>query len=265
MRYLDRGVVLLIVAVGLARECSAHQKWLWPNTFAAEKAPVWISFDVTWSDRPFTAESGVGDQTIEVVGPTGERTKPPHIFIGKTKTTAEMELTKPGVYRLEAVDPLTYWTRIEKDGKPQWLKKPKNEVTEAKITRSDLYWSKAIAYIAVGNATEMPPADDKEPLDIIPINYPSQSVVGERLELKVQSYGKLLPNAELKVFQSDDDGHHPSQTIRCNEAGIGTVQLDTPGRCLVSCELDEEVADDAKADIHSFNFYLTLWMQPSIK
>jgi uncharacterized GH25 family protein len=266
MHFLGRSVVLAaLLALASVSPSSAHQKWLWPNAFTAPKAPVWFSFDVTWSDTPFTAESGVGDQPIAVIGPGRETLTPAQIFVGKTKSTAEIEITKAGTYRFQAVDPLTYWTRVEQGAQQRWLKKPKSEVTDAKITRSDLYWSKAMAYVSVGQPSDIPPPDDAEPLDIVPAPHPNRITVGGKLELRVLSYGKPVPRAEIKVFGSDAAGHDPSQTVQCNEEGVGTLHPDSPGRQLISCELERERGDDPKADIHAFNVYLTLWIQPRTK
>ena len=186
--------------------CAAHQKWLLPNFFVAAKAPVWLSFDVTWSDTPFTAEAGVGKQPISVIGPDGVRQTPPSIFVGKTKSVAEMELTKPGTYRLEAIDPLAYWTQVEQNGKEQWVRKPKNEVAELPIKRSDLYWSKAAAYVTLGEPTDVPPPDHEDPLDILLEQHPNRLAVGDTLNVQVVSYGKPLPNAEIKLFAADARG-----------------------------------------------------------
>ena len=180
--------------------CAAHQKWLLPNFFVAAKGPVWLSFDVTWSDTPFTAEAGVGTQPISVIGPDGVRQTPPSIFVGKTKSVAEMELTKPGTYRLEAIDPLAYWTQVEQNGKEQWVRKPKNEVAGLPIKRSDLYWSKAAAYVTLGDPTDVPPPNNEDPLDILLEQHPNRLTVGDTLNVQVVSYGKPLPNAEIKLF-----------------------------------------------------------------
>jgi hypothetical protein len=242
--------------------CEAHQKWLLPNFFVARKGPAWLSFDVTWSDRPFTAESGVGAQPVWVVDPSGRRHAPPTVFVGKTKSVAEVELSEPGTYRLEAIDPLTYWTQVEENGRTQWLKKSKNEVTAGSIKRSDLYWSKATAYVTLGAPTSTPPPDDAEPLDIRIAAHPNHLVAGEGLKLQVVSYGKPLPRAEVKIFAPDAIGHEPSSTIECDEGGSGTFKADAAGRFLLTCQLERNVSDDPKADIHSFNVYLTLEIQP---
>ena len=166
--------LLWAAAICSASPCAGHQKWLWPNRFVVEKAPAWISFDVTWSDQPFAADMGVGDKPVTVVDPEGRSASPDRTFIGKTKSTSESELTQEGTYRLESVDPLAYWTQIEKEGQPQWLKQPKGEVTDKKITRSDLYWSKAMAYVTIGKSKAMPPQLDADPLNIVPATHPNE-------------------------------------------------------------------------------------------
>jgi uncharacterized GH25 family protein len=252
-----------VAAFGVAPSF-AHQKWLWPNRSVVDKAPVWISFDVTWSDRPFEAEEGVNDRPLAVVDPDGRSSPPDRAFVGKTKSTAESELKREGTYRLESIDPLTYWTQIDKDGKSQWLKKSKDEVKGDKITRADQYWSKALAYVTVGKSTSLTSLDS-DPLAIVPLAHPNEIASGTPVEFKVLSYGKPVERAELKVFDSKASGHDPSATISCNEAGIGEYEFKSEGRYLIVCQLEHEVKDDPKADIHSFNVYLTLNVLPARK
>jgi hypothetical protein len=242
--------------------CAAHQKWLLPNFFVAEKAPVWLSFDVTWSDTPFMAEAGVGTQPISVIGPDGNSQAPTGTFVGKTKSVAELELSKPGTYRLEAIDPLAYWTQIERDGKVQWTRKPKNEVAGLAIKRSDLYWSKAAAYVTVGEPTDVPPPNNEDPLDILLEQHPNRVTVGESLDLRVVTYGKPLPNAEIKLFAPESRGHEPSQRVTGDNDGQAAITIETAGRFLVVCQVERKVTDDPKADLHAFNVYLTLEIRP---
>jgi hypothetical protein len=242
--------------------CEAHQKWLLPNFFMAAKAPVWLSFDVTWSDTPFTAEAGVGKQPVSVVGPDGVSQTPSGIFVGKTKSVAEVELTKLGTYRLEAIDPLTYWTQVEKDGKVQWVRKPKNEVAGLPIKRSDLYWSKAAAYVTLGAPSDVPRPNDEDPLDILLGQHPNRVTAGDTLQLRVVSYGKPLPNAEIKLFTPEARGHEASMLVKCDDNGQAAIAAETAGRCLVVCQLERTVTDDPQADLHAFNMYLTLEIQP---
>lgn len=251
-------VVLLLCVWAATVSCQAHQKWLLPNFFVAEKGPVWLSFDVTWSDTPFAAESGIGEQPLAVVRPDGRRDTPPSVFVGKTKSVAEVELTDPGTYRLEAIDPLTYWAQVEIDGKEKWLRVPKNEVKEGTVKRSDLYWSTAVAYVTIGEPTDVPAADASEPLELTLSQHPSRLAVGDKLELRVVSYGKDVPSAEIQIFGPTATGHDPTDTVKCNMEGVGSYELPAAGRFLFSIELEQKTPDDPKADLKSFHVYLTV-------
>lgn len=248
----------LACAIHAGSDCFAHQKWLLPNFFVTEKGPVWLSFDVTWSDTPFTAEAGIGEQPVAVVFPDGKRKKPTNLFVGKTKSLAEIELTQTGTYRLEAIDPLTYWTQVEVDGKEKWLRSPKNEVQEGTIKRSDNYWSKAVGYVTIGKSSDVLKADANEPLELVLTQHPNQLKVGDKLELRVVSYGKPVPNSEIKIFGPTATGHEPTDTIKCNEEGVGSYELPFAGRFLFAVELEKKTPDDPKADLQSFHVYLTI-------
>jgi hypothetical protein len=251
--------------VAVQGKVHAHQKWLWPNRFSADEPPVWVSFDVTWSDQPFTADQGAADQALWIVDPQGRRSAPPEAFAGKTKTTAEAELTAPGTYRLEAVDPPTYWTRLEVNGKEQWHKVPKSEAPAGKITRSDLYYSKAVAYVTVGKPSPLSAPDKKEPMDIQPQTHPSLLATGEEVALRTLLYSQPAGDAQIKVFGPSASGHDPDETIDCDDQGVAKFRPSAPGRYLVSCEMERTAKDDPKADIHSFNVFLTLWVKPAEK
>ena len=211
--------LLLFVTLSFSTRCEAHQKWLWPNHFVVEKPPAWISFDVTWSDQPFEPDMGVNDRPITVIDPEGRSSSPDRTFIGKTKSTAEAELTQEGTYRLESVDPLAYWTQVEKEGQPQWLKQPRGELNDQKITRSDLYWSKALAYVTVGKSSSQPRQSEGDPLSLVLAAHPNEITAESLVELKVLSYGKPVDRAEIKVFDINSTGHTPAKTITCDDQG----------------------------------------------
>jgi hypothetical protein len=241
-----------------AGDAEAHQKWLWPNVFHAAEKPVWISWDVSWSDRPFTAADGTGEQSTAVVHPDGSRASPKDVFVGKTKLTAEAELTKAGTYRIESVDRATYWTQLRVDGKEQWKQAPKNEVTGGEIVRSDLYYAEAVAFVTVGEATPLAAIDPNDPLEIRLVEHPSQLVASKPIVFQVMSYGKPAGQATVNVFDEEGDGHHPLAVVKCDDQGRGEVRLKAAGRHLLSCELEKAATGDPKADIYAFNAYVTI-------
>jgi uncharacterized GH25 family protein len=95
--------------------------------------------------------------------------------------------------------------------------------------------------------------------------HPNEITAGNPVEFKVLSYGKPVEHAEIKMFDSNSDGDAPTKTVKCDDRGAGKLEFDAPGLYLLACQLEREVKDDPKADIHSFNVYLTLQVQPAKK
>ena len=258
---LMRATLFLLFAATAIR-CPAHQKWLWPNTFAVNEGSAWVSVDATWSDTPFTAESGLGEQELRVAPPTGDAYAPTKVFTGKTKTTFELELSKPGAYRLDAIDPATYWTQVERSGKKIWLKKPAKEVVGEKIVRSDLYWSIASAYVTVGAPGSDFPTARNDLLCLVPKVHPNAIAIGKPLQLTVYSRGKPLPGVVVKSFNSNSTGHKPLEVVSSNKEGVCIFEPKSPGLYLFACEWEQKKPNDPLADLHSYNAYLTINVLP---
>ena len=59
--------------------------------------------------------------------------QPSSIFLGKTRTVGEIELTEPGTYRIQTDSPAQYVAEIEVNGKRMWVSKSKNQLSDTKI------------------------------------------------------------------------------------------------------------------------------------
>ena len=57
-------------------------------------------------------------------------------------------------------------------------------------------------------------------------------------------------------------GHEPSKLSSCDDDGKAAIDTEAAGRFLIVCQLERKVTDDPKADLHAFNVYLTLEIQP---
>ena len=119
LRFVSRTALVVLAAVAGSGE--AHQQWLAPSPHFQSGESGWVSFDHTFGDVRFRPASGPGSYySWWFVGPDGLKRNIPHLFLGKTRTVGEIELTEPGTYRLEAVEDLMSWTRIKVDGEETW-------------------------------------------------------------------------------------------------------------------------------------------------
>jgi hypothetical protein len=259
-----RQIAMFAVAIGLffALPCSGHQAWVLPNFFQSNTLPVWLSFDTTWGDKAFAPSQGPGLEQVWVVGPADQRVTPPWLYVGKTKTVGEIELKQAGTYRIEAFKPPTYWTRVvSSDGVTgknveKWLRKSKDLVGDAKIVRSDQYWSKAVTYVTAKSPTDAVLASQDDPLELVPVDHPSKIVSGTPFEVRVLQRGKPLPKQPIKIFRDGNLGHEPSSTHLADEAGVCRLTFDEAGKHLLVVQWERKTPESKLADIESLNFFL---------
>jgi len=259
--------VLITIAVGLffalpysSRQLRAHQAWILPNFFRTEQNPAWLSFDTTWGDSAFTPMEGPGLQQIWIVGPSDQRRTPPLLYVGKTKTVGECELDQSGTYRIEAFKPPTYWTRVVDGDAEKWLRKSKDLVGDAKIVRSDQYWSKAVAYVTVEKVTTEPLASQNDLLELAPINHPNEIFAGTVFQARLFGSGTPMPDHPIKVFAEGSQAHEATVTHNTDKEGLLSVKFDQPGRYLLVAQHERKTPKSELADVQSLNFYLMLYV-----
>ncbi len=142
------------------------------------------------------------------------------------------------------------------DKQEKWLRKSKDLVGDAKIVRSDQYWSKAVAYVTVKTATKGPLVSQEDPLELVPVDHPNEIFVGTEFRARLLVSGTPLPNHSIKVFAEGTRGHDTTLTKKTNQDGILKVKLDKVGRYLLVAQREKETPGNPLADIQSLNFYL---------
>ena len=241
----------------------AHQAWVLPNFFEAAQSPVWLSFDVSWSDHLFHAgHTGSSLNELQVIGSDGESLTLAGKFEGKTKIVGEVELTREGTYRIEASAPPTYWTRVATDQGEKWLRKSKDQVQGAKVVRADLYWSKAVTFVTVGKRSKTPSSAGKDPLELELLDNPADWNRGQKFRLRVLAQGKAVAEQAVKVFAEGADSHEPMLVSTSDQQGVCVLKLDKPGKYLFVAQQETAAKDDPKTDLYSYNFYLLVNMIP---
>ena len=261
-----RNLVLITVAsIAIAlwfceRLSHAHQQWVLPNFFTAKSndASVWLGFEHAVGDQRFVPSAGPGPALLWVTGPDDELTSPSFVYTGKTRTLAEIELTKPGTYRITAEEPEAYWTKIKNGDKSRWLRAPRDRVVGKTIEVSKRYWAKAIAYVTFGQQTTGPLAVQGDPLELLPIDHPSSIRAGKSFRVRVLAEGKPLAGQEIKVHADASQGHDATATFKSRADGLAQLRLTRPGRYLLSVRNEIAATGDPKADAYSYSVYLMI-------
>ncbi len=232
----------------------AHQNWLAPNFFVSEAETAWLSFDHTFGDRRFHADSGPSAYyQWWIVGPDLKIESVPSLFIGKTKTVGEVELTEAGTYRIEAEEANMTWTKIKSDGEDTWQPGARGAFPGREIVESKVFFAKAVTYVTLGEASRSVLESTGDPLEIVFQDHPSRLRTTESFRLKMLSLGKPVAAQELRLFADQGVGHDPEVNCTTDTNGSCEFVVEHPGRYLLTARIQGSTSDDPQVDGFSYS------------
>ncbi len=253
---------LAAAAVGIlsvAVPAQAHQQWLSPNFFFKPGESAWLSFDHTFGDQRFQASSGPGNYyNWWVVGPDGLRTNVPSLFLGRTRTVGEIELTDPGTYRIEAIENLMPWTQIKVDGENRWQPGTRADFAGYEILRSTVYFNKSVFYVTLGSMSESLLAGTGDPLEILLEDHPNDLRAGKKTRVRVLAFGKPLQNQEVRAFSEHSEGHDAFATCSTDVNGLCELEISPHGRFLLETNTEGAYPEGASTDGYRHSYSLMI-------
>ncbi len=267
----NRRLLSAIVFAGLlaaAAPTRAHQQWLAPNFFSQgvsqDGDSAWLSFDHTFSDRRFHADSAPGlYYQWWIVGPDLRKRSVPFLFAGKTKIVGEVELTEPGTYRLEGEEANMVWTKLKVDGKDTWQPGPRSAFEGQEIVESKIYFAKALAYVTLGPIGQTVPGASGDPLEIVFQQHPNGLQAGRGFGVTLLSFGEPVAEQKLQLFSDRSQGHDPTQSCATDAKGSCEIVPESPGRYLLTARIEGPTPDDPKTDGFSYSVSVLVEVGPA--
>ena len=241
--------------VSFTGSSEAHQQWLAPNFVFQSGESAWLSFDHAFGDRRFHSSSGPGSYySWWIIGPDGLRRNVPHLFLGKTRTVGEIELTDPGTYRLEAVEDVMPWTQIKVDGEDKWQPGTRADFDRFEVVRSRVYFNKSVSYVTLESMSQSSLAGTGDPLEILFEDHPNDLYEGKGFQVRVLAFGRPLKNQEVRIFSEYSEGHDASETCSTDANGICEFEMRTPGRYLLATNTEGASPEDTATDGFSHGY-----------
>ncbi|MEM7219258.1 MAG: DUF4198 domain-containing protein [Pseudomonadota bacterium] len=220
-----RVLLLVLCSLSLPPNALAHQQWLLPNWFIDSGDGSWVTFDHTFSDSRFRPGSGPSSYyQWWAVGPENLKESIPFLYLGKTRAIGEIELTKPGTYRLEGVENRMAWTRIKVDGEERWQPGTRADHVGREILTSRSYFNKALAYVTLGESSSVPASTNGDPLEISFGVHPNRIAVGKTIRFRTLASGQALTGQDIEVY-TELGGAHDDPVSRCTSDREGWCEL----------------------------------------
>ena len=232
-----------------------HQQWLSPNFVNQSSESAWLSFDHTFGDQRFLPSSGPGSYySWWIVGVDGFKRNIPHLFLGKTRTVGEIELTESGTYRIEAVEDLMPFTLIKVDDEDTWQPGTRADFAGFEVVRSRTYFNKAVTYVTLEAPSDLSVASTGDPLEIVFIDHPTGLEAGKGFGVRVLASGRALIAQEVQVFSEDSHGHDATEKCATDKNGLCMLTLAAAGRYLLTTSTQGDHSDGSSTDGYSYGY-----------
>ncbi len=251
------GLVVIMLAVGLATACWAHDYWIMPETFSPRPCSV-VRAAFTCGHKYFP-NTEVPDITLfkpSVVLPSGQRVELAWYGVGKGAAWVKVPVLGEGTYTIVAASPSPQiWTRTAHG----YALGTKADVPGA--VESGAYYKSTKTFLQVGKSSPT----WKQPLglvvEIVPKVNPCAVKKGQSFSFQVLLRGKPVAGAQIAAFP---DGYTPPThgqapiTSQSDERGMASVRLDKPGVWLIMARYQRRTKGKSLVDYENYRAYVLL-------
>ena len=240
------GLATLLVLV--AQPAAAHRFWIIPSASVLSGDNQWVTIDAAISNNLFFANHNAAPlQAMTVTGPDGEAVEIQNGKEGKVRTTFDIELTKPGSYRIATVremlaaqwkegEEVKRWRGAAKDFAAAGLKgKPELKVFENSSRTETVVTSGAPSTGALqptGKGVEL----------VIGESHPNDLFAGEKSKFVLHLNGKPAANVAVTLVKGDDRYRNEAGETKVTTSADGSFEISWPeaGRYWLNATVEGE-------------------------
>jgi uncharacterized GH25 family protein len=218
-------------ALAAAGSASAHRQWMLPSMTVLSGNDPWVSVDAAVSNDLFVFEHvPMRLDGIVITGPDGAPVEAQNKFTGKYRSVFDIQLTKPGTYRVANVSG-GMLVSYKLNGEQKRWRGPASELataipagaTEVKKTVND---RRVEFFVTSGAPTDTAMKPTGKGLELVPVTHPNDVVAGEKATFGLLLDGKPAKDVEVVV--------EPGGTRFADDRGEIKVKTDAEGKFSVT-------------------------------
>lgn len=212
----------------------AARSWVLPSTTTLSGANAWVTVDAASSDelyfpdlRPLRIES------IQVLDSDGQPVQPQSPAMGKFRSTFDVQLTKPGTYKIASVSTSVMASYTENGEVKRFRGSGEDFAKQAPAGAADLKTIRTLARSETFVTRDKPTDGALKPtgqgLELVPVTHPSDVVAAEPATFKLLLDGK--PAADLEVTLMRGYEHwsgKPSAELKAKTGPDGAFKVTLP-------------------------------------
>lgn len=223
----------LLLAGLLPLAAQAHRTWLLPSTTAAEGNEPWVTVDAAVSENLFDfSTNAIRLDDLVVTGPDGGRVAPENAFTGKLRSSFDLNLAKPGTYKVSiAGESVMASYKLNGEAK-RWRGSPANLAKEIPAGAEDLrtthIHSRIETFISAGKPNDTAFKPSGVGLELVPIGHPNELTAGEKTSFRLLMDGKPAANLPFSLVPGGVRYRGVLNEIRLSTDADGRVTIQWP-------------------------------------
>ncbi len=224
--------------LGLAAQ--AHTPWLQPSSTVLSKAE-WITVDASVSTEPFVVDhQPMPVDNIQVTAPDGSSLAPENALRGKLRSVFDLNLSKPGTYRVAVVntgafaswkDKATGQTKRARTSAESLERDIPADAQDVNVTQSQ---GRVETWVTVGKPTV--PAPTGQGLELVPVTHPNDLAKGEAATFAFNIDGKPAANLPVTVVAGGARYRDTPVEIKATTDANGRFSVTWPAAGLYAIE-----------------------------
>lgn len=229
-------VAALTAALAAPLAAQAHRQWLLPSTTVLSGSDPWITVDAAVSNDLFIFEHvPMRLDGLVITGPDGQPVQPQNAATGKYRSTFDVQLAKPGTYKIASVgDGVMASYKLNGEQK-RWrgaeaeLKSAvPAEATEVRISHNQ---RRVETFATVGEPTVEALQITGKGLELAPVTHPNDLFAGETAQFRLMLDGEPASGVEVSIVRGgvryrDEPGE---MTATTGADGLFSVTWPEPG------------------------------------
>ncbi|MET3009211.1 DUF4198 domain-containing protein [Stenotrophomonas koreensis] len=223
-----------LLAALLPLSANAHKQWLQPSATVVAGAAPWISVDAAVSNNLFYFDHvAMRTENIVVTAPDGSNVAIANAHTGKLRSVFDIELNKPGTWRVASVNAglMATWTE---DGKPRrWRGNAETFAREVDTSKADLRVSETVGrvetFITNGNPNDTALALTGKGIELQAVDgHFNDLFAGETSTFQVFIDGTPAAGLEFEIIRGDTRYRNAQEEITATSDANGQINVTWP-------------------------------------
>lgn len=231
-------------AAALPLAAHAHRAWMLPSATVISGNNAWVTVDGAISNDLFYFEHHpLRLENLAVTAPDGTPAKAENTSTGRYRSTFDVQLAKPGTYKMAVVNNGLMASYKENGQTKRWRGAAENFAKEVPANAEDLRVTQSQGrietFVTAGKPTTTVLKTTGSGLELAPVTHPNDLFVGDDATFQMLLDGKPAANLEVSVVPSGVRYRDKlnDMTLKTNAEGKFSVKWTQPGMWFIEADV----------------------------